>query len=132
LKNLFILFIAAIALCNAHCTKKDSSITIPQSDTTPLQNVSPFKVGASVVVPLLQNNSLYRNTAEQQYNTITPANTLKWYIVHPSENIFDFSGGDYVWDFCSATGKRMHGHCLIWYHDNPAWLNNFQGDSLEW
>jgi endo-1,4-beta-xylanase len=133
LKNLAILLIAVAALCNSDCTKKeDTTITIPQSDTTPLQNVSTFKVGASVVVPLLQNNFLYRNTVLQQYNTITPANTLKWYIVHPSENVFDFSGGDYVWDFCAATGKRMHGHCLIWYHDNPPWLNNFNGDSVAW
>jgi endo-1,4-beta-xylanase len=34
--------------------------------------------------------------------------------------------------FCTANGKRMHGHCLVWHQDNPAWLINFNGDSLAW
>jgi endo-1,4-beta-xylanase len=114
------------------CKKESTAITISENDTTPLKDVAPFKVGASVVVPLLQNDSAYRKTVLQQYSSITPANTLKWYVVRPSENVFDFSGGDYVADFCAATGKRMHGHCLIWYLGNPDWLNHFTGDSAAW
>jgi endo-1,4-beta-xylanase len=133
MKYLIVLFLAFIVFNTYDCTKNETAIvTIPESDTTSLKDIAPFKVGASIVVPLLQNDSLYRNTALRQYNTITPANTLKWYIAHPSENVFDFSGGDYIADFCASTAKRMHGHCLIWYHDNPVWLNNFSGDSLAW
>jgi len=118
---------------NCSCTKHEGlTTTLVQSDTTPLKNIAPFKVGASVVVPLLQNDSAYINTVLQQYNSITTANTLKWYIAHPAQNMFDFSGGDYIADFCAANGKRMHAHCLIWYLDNPQWLNNFNGDSLAW
>jgi endo-1,4-beta-xylanase len=133
LKYSAILVLLCFVFINFFCSKHESSIaSIPQSDTTPLKNIAPFKVGASIVVPLLQNDSLYRNTVLQQYNSITTANTLKWYIAHPSENVFDFSGGDYIADFSAANSKRMHAHCLIWYFDNPDWLNNFSGDSLAW
>ncbi len=68
----------------------------------------------------------------QQFSSITTENTLKWPSVHPFENTFDFSGGDLIADFCKSNNKRLHGHCLIWYQSNPAWLNNFSGDSLAW
>ena len=122
-----------LVFINFSCGKHETLIpALPQSDTTPLKNIAPFKVGASVVVPLLQNDSTYINTVLQQYSSITTANTLKWYVAHPSETVFDFSGGDYVANFCAANGKRMHAHCLIWYLNNPAWLKNFKGDSLAW
>lgn len=117
------------------CTKKNNTVTTTpptQTDTTSLKNVASFKIGASVDPSLLQNDSLYLNTVLQQHSSITTENTLKWPAVHPSENVFDFSGGDYIADFCAANGKRMHGHCLIWYQSNPDWLNNFNGDSLAW
>jgi GH35 family endo-1,4-beta-xylanase len=84
-------------LCGSSCKKEDAVLS--QTDTTALKDVAPFEIGASVVVPLLQNNSLYNHTVMQQYSSITTANTLKWYEVHPSINVFDFSGGDYVADF---------------------------------
>ncbi|CAN5145381.1 endo-1,4-beta-xylanase [soil metagenome] len=117
------------------CGKKGTTnvVTPPvTADTTSLKNVAPFKVGAAIDVGLLQNNSLYRNTLLLQENSITTENTLKWPAVHPAENTFDFTGGDYIADFCAANNKRMHGHCLVWYQSNPDWLKNFSGDSLAW
>lgn len=89
-------------------------------------------MGAAIDVSLLQNNTAYKNILLQQHSSITTENTLKWPAVHPLQTVFDFSGGDFVQNFCAANGKRMHGHCLIWYQSNPAWLNSFSGDSLAW
>ena len=117
------------------CTKKVTNTPeppLPPVDTTTLKNVSPFKVGAAIDVYLLQNNSTYRNVLQQQHSSITTENALKWPGVHPAENTFDFSGGDYIANFCATSNKRMHGHCLIWYTANPDWLNQFSGDSLAW
>lgn len=117
------------------CTKKETKpdTTLPvKTDTTTLKNVSPFKIGAAIDVSLLQNNSLYMNVLLQQHSSITTENTLKWPSVHPSKNTFDFSGGDYIANFCMQHAKRMHGHCLVWYQSNPDWLKNFSGDSLAW
>lgn len=135
LKNLRLKYLAilvsAIVICCSSCSKSNQN-TIPESDSTALKDVAPFKVGASVVVPLLQSDSLYIKTVQQQYNSITTANTLKWFSSHPSENVFDFSGGDFISNFCEAHQQRMHAHCLIWFLSNPDWLVNYKGDSAAW
>jgi endo-1,4-beta-xylanase len=130
------LFIISLLFLLCNC-KKSNADTAPQlqpqsTDTTTLKNVSPFKIGAAIDVSLLQNNSSYRSVLLQQHSSITTENTLKWPAVHPQQNTFDFSGGDYIAAFCSANNKRLHGHCLIWYQSNPAWLNSFTGDSATW
>jgi endo-1,4-beta-xylanase len=134
-KQLVVLLACVCTLGTKGCSKKganSSPTPLPESDTTTLKNVSPFKVGAAIDVSRLQTNAPYRNILLQQHSSITTENTLKWPAVHPSQNSFDFSGGDYVADFCAANGKRLHGHCLVWYQSNPDWLNNFAGDSLAW
>jgi endo-1,4-beta-xylanase len=133
MKKPFNLFISIFLFCALSCTKNKNNMPGPSpTDTTTLKNVAPFKVGAAIDVSLLQNNSLYRNTLLLQESSITTENALKWPSVHPSQNNFDFSGGDFIANFCATNNKRLHGHCLIWYQSNPDWLNNFTGDSVVW
>lgn len=129
-----ILVIALLALqCKKNAgTNPISPPTPAVNDTTTLKNVAPFSIGASIDVGMLKTDLLYRNTLVMQHSSITTENTLKWPLVHPSQNAFDFSGGDFIADFCTMNQKRLHGHCLIWYQSNPEWLNNFVGDSLAW
>ena len=35
---------------------------------------------------------------------------------------FDFREGDEVVRFAQAHGMKVRGHCLVWDHNNPAWL----------
>ena len=127
-------FIISLLLFAWSCKKNHVAPTpqTPSTDTTTLKNVSPFKIGAAIDVSLLKNNTAYRNILLQQHSSITTENTLKWPAVHPQQDAFDFSGGDYIASFCAANDKRLHGHCLIWYQSNPGWLNNFVGDSAAW
>ena len=133
-----ILFFAAVVLLNLYACKKVIQVAITPplppavTDTTTLKGVAAFKIGAAIDVNLLQTDPRYKNTLLTQESSITIENAVKWLTVHPLQNIFDFSGGDYIADFCMANNKRLHGHCLIWYQSNPDWLNNFTGDSLAW
>ena len=133
-----ILFFAEVILLSSYACKKQNPVTIIPplppvvNDTTTLKGVSAFKIGAAIDVYRLQTDSLYKNTLLNQHSSITIENAVKWQTVHPSQNSFDFSGGDYIADFCKANNKRLHGHCLIWYQANPDWLNIFTGDSLAW
>jgi len=135
MRNLFFLFVGIFLFVGFSCTKKENNMAasvLPSEDTTTLKNVAPFKVGAAIDVSLLQNNPAYRSILIEQHNSITTENALKWPTVHPAENTFDFTGGDYIAAFCAANNKRMHGHCLVWYMGNPNWLNQFLGDSIAW
>ena len=133
-----ILFFAAVILSSSYACKKPGPVAITPplppvvTDTTTLKGVAAFKIGAAIDVYRLQTDPLYKNTLLNQQSSITIENAVKWPTVHPSQNSFDFSGGDYIADFCIANNKRLHGHCLIWYQANPDWLNKFTGDSLAW
>jgi endo-1,4-beta-xylanase len=57
-----------------------------------------------------------------QFNSISPENVLKWLIVHPQPDKYDFTLADqYV-----AFGRKHHmfivGHNLVWHNQVPAWV----------
>jgi endo-1,4-beta-xylanase len=59
---------------------------------------------------------------ESQFNSISPADVLKWERVHPQPDKYDFDLPDkYV-----AFGQEYHmftvGHVLIWHNQTPDWV----------
>src|SRR5690242_11750176 len=59
---------------------------------------------------------------EAQFNSISPENALKWEVVHPQPDKFDFNLSDqYV-----AFGQKHHmfivGHTLVWHSQTPSWV----------
>lgn len=57
-----------------------------------------------------------------QFNSISPENVLKWALVHPLPDKYDFTLPDqYV-----AFGRKHHmfivGHNLVWHNQVPAWV----------
>lgn len=47
---------------------------------------------------------------------------LKWEVVHPATDSYDFSQGDQVIDFATRHGMKVRGHTLVWHRQNPKWL----------
>jgi GH35 family endo-1,4-beta-xylanase len=64
----------------------------------------------------------YDATAARVFNSITPANQLKWDAVHPAQATFSFTGSDGHAAFAQASGMAMHGHTLVWHAALPSWL----------
>lgn len=67
---------------------------------------------------------------EQQFDSISPENVLKWEIVHPQPGKYDFTLADqYV-----AFGEQHHmwivGHNLVWHSQVPAWVFRDGKDNL--
>src|SRR5829696_1278699 len=59
---------------------------------------------------------------KEQYNTISPENSLKWEVVHPQVNRYDFSQGDQYVDFGSKNKMFTVGHTLVWHRQTPRWV----------
>lgn len=60
-----------------------------------------------------------------QFNSVSPENVLKWQIIQPGPDKYNFEPGDqYV-----AFGEKHHmfiiGHTLVWHHQTPRWV--FEG-----
>jgi endo-1,4-beta-xylanase len=64
---------------------------------------------------------------EQQFNSITPENVLKWEAVHPDPDRYDFAAADRFVAFGQAHGMFVVGHTLVWHHQTPGWV--FAGEA---
>jgi endo-1,4-beta-xylanase len=58
----------------------------------------------------------------QTATSLTPENELKWAIVHPEPNRYEFGAADALVDLAHRTGKRVRGHTLVWDQQLPAWV----------
>jgi GH35 family endo-1,4-beta-xylanase len=78
-------------------------------------------LGAAVMSDQLDDSDFTRLLVED-CNYLTPENELKWSIVHPQKDLYDFSGGDKILAFAQEHGMKMRGHTLAWHNQNPSWL----------
>lgn len=47
---------------------------------------------------------------------------MKRNAVEPAQGRYDFAPADALVDFAGRNGLKFRGHTLVWYHSNPAWL----------
>jgi endo-1,4-beta-xylanase len=76
----------------------------------------------TAVRPSLFSETAYSATLAREYNMIEPEDAMKWMVLRPDVQTFDFHGGDQVVQFAETHGMKVRGHCLVWDHNNPAWL----------
>jgi len=49
----------------------------------------------------------------KHFNTITPENVLKWALVHPKPDAYDFTAADRFVEFGAKRGLFIFGHRLV-------------------
>src|SRR5215213_2989242 len=59
---------------------------------------------------------------KEQFNAISPENSLKWEVVHPQVNRYDFSQGDQYVAFGDKNKMFTVGHTLVWHSQTPRWV----------
>ena len=128
MKKLIILLI--IVLVNSSCQKEDYSHCNIQDKS--LANCANFHCGSAVDLNRMKDNPDYKRIAETQFNSVTAENIMKPYLIHPSENIYNWIESDQLADYCTTNSKRLHGHTLIWHQQLPIWMRNFQGSKTDW
>jgi endo-1,4-beta-xylanase len=69
---------------------------------------------------------------EQQFNSITPENVMKWEVIHPRPDAFDFSLADKYVEFGQQHHMFIVGHNLCWHSQTPAWVfKDVKGNPLK-
>jgi len=76
----------------------------------------------TAVRPYLFSEAAYTTTLAREFNMVEPEDAMKWLALRPSADAFDFRDADAVVRFAQAHNMKVRGHCLVWDHDNPAWL----------
>jgi endo-1,4-beta-xylanase len=61
----------------------------------------------------------------RHFSTITSENILKWALVHPEPNRYDFGPADAYVELGRKYNHQVIGHTLVWHNQTPKWV--FEG-----
>jgi len=86
----------------------------------------------TAVRPAQLSEAAYAATLAREFNLLEPEDALKWEVLRPDAQSFDFRQPDQVVDFAARHNMRIRGHTLVWHRQNPPWLTSgdFTPDQL--
>lgn len=84
---------------------------------------SPRKIpfGAAVRGDALAADAGYRAALAERCRLLVPEGSLKWPVLRPNRETFDFGDADTIAAFARSNGLGLRGHTLAWYGGMPAW-----------
>jgi len=65
--------------------------------------------------------------AIEHFNTATSENDMKWSLIHPEPNQYNWEPADLFVEFAEKNNMFPIGHCLVWHAQVPRWV--FRDDS---
>jgi endo-1,4-beta-xylanase len=111
-----LVFVLSVAVC---CLGLGAAA--PEHSLREAARGSGMLIGAAVR-PGQLSEAAYASTLAREFNMAEPEDALKWEVVHPGPQSFDFSQADQVVDFATRHGMKVRGHTLVWHRQNPKWL----------
>ncbi len=72
----------------------------------------------------MSDSAQYQTVAAREFNILTPENDMKWSVIHPQQNTYNFGPADQHINFARANNMVIHGHTLVWHSQNPSWFSN--------
>jgi endo-1,4-beta-xylanase len=100
-------------------------VTSEPSSTTALRSLAQsngLSIGTAVAVGPLRSDPVYSATVAREFNILTPENAMKFKLIHPDRNTYDFADSDFIVDFAEKNNIDVHGHTLVWHNNLPTWL----------
>lgn len=85
----------------------------------------------TAVRPAQLSEAAYASTLAREFNMVEPEDALKWEVVHPEPQSFDFYQADQIVNFATRHGMKVRGHTLVWHRQNPTWLTEGRYTSAE-
>ncbi len=133
----YILVILAIAFAIAttsFATTNPKPLS-PNSAAEPLRALAAkrdFLIGSAVRPRPLDNEPTYREVLAREFNIIMAEHNMKFEVLHPERNRYDFSTADGMVEFAAEHDMKVIGHVLTWFHVLPRWIveGNFSRDEL--
>lgn len=95
-------------------------IVPPEGAPAPPALVRPF--GAALNAKAARADDAYLRAFVSRFTSMTPENEMKWALVHPRRDSYEFGDADALVDLARGTGKRVRGHTLVWEQQLPRWV----------
>ena len=113
-------------------TPVPTSTPLPTSTATPTATPLPslrreakkynFWIGSSFDAGWVSEDPLLVDMVTREFNMLTPEVAMKWEVIHPERDYYDFRRGDGVVDFARLNGMLVRGHPLVWDFQLPGWV----------
>jgi endo-1,4-beta-xylanase len=78
--------------------------------------------GCAVNANLFRQDEGFRSLLPEQYNIVVPENCLKWNILRPTADTWNFADADSLVEFAEAHGMKVRGHNFVWHEALPHWF----------
>lgn len=78
--------------------------------------------GAAAPYQPLSTNVEFAQRIAQECAILVPTNELKWQILRPTPDQFDFRRSDWMAKFAQKHNMLFRGHTLVWYQALPQWF----------
>jgi len=78
--------------------------------------------GCAVNANLLREDEGFRKLLADQYNILVPENCLKWNMLRPTDDTYNFADPDSLVAFAEAHGMKVRGHNFVWHEALPGWF----------
>lgn len=105
------------------CSVAPTSVAQRQTQTLKDAFSNHFKVGAALNRRQFSgDDSLGAAIVTAHFNSITPENVLKWALVHPEPDRYDFAAPDRFVEFGEKQRMFIVGHTLVWHNQTPSWV----------
>src|ERR1700727_3730179 len=78
--------------------------------------------GCAVNAKLFREDEGFRKLLAEQYSIVVPENCLKWNILRPTADTYNFTDADSLVAFAEAHGMKVRGHNFVWHEALPGWF----------
>jgi endo-1,4-beta-xylanase len=78
--------------------------------------------GCAVNANLFREDEGFRRLLADQYSIVVPENCLKWNVLRPTVDNYNFADADGLVAFAEAHGMKVRGHNFVWHEAIPAWF----------
>ena len=81
--------------------------------------------GSALTLDRVTNNSAYRSLLAEQCSVLVPESELKFRMLRPNRDQFNFARADLLLEIAEAHGMLFRGHTLVWHHSSGLadWLS---------
>lgn len=107
------------------CHRNAGTRVTPLQPTTLRQAAAAhhIKMGTAVASFRLSEPK-YAEVLAAQFSQVEPENEMKFALVEPAPDRYDFRGGDALVAFAQAHNMAVRGHTLVWHHQVPQWVSS--------
>ncbi len=82
-----------------------------------------FLIGTALgVSQILGENQQESELIAREFNVVTPENVMKWELIHPAPDTYDFVLPDSLVALAEKNNQQVIGHNLTWHSQAPDWL----------